>query len=182
MEKYRKPAVCAVCAAAGVLIAVFAIRGGKPPAASIEAAGTESAAPKTASIEAAGTENAAQQTASIEAVGTENAAQQTASIEAVGFFARYSEESFNAGEYAAENGAEALMALFDSLREYVDANGLTDEEVRVLLTNISGLDGAYTEAYGAILRAARNSDPDGFDAAVNALDEARRQELLPLLD
>ncbi len=167
MEKYRKPAVCAVCAAAGVLVAVFAIRGGKPPAASIEAAGTE---------------NAAQQTASIEAVGTENAAQQTASIEAVGFFARYSEESFNAGEYAAENGAEALMALFDSLREYVDANGLTDEEVHVLLTNISGLDGAYTEAYGALLRAARNSDPNGFDAAVNALDEARRQELLPLLD
>ena len=156
MEKHRKPAVCAVCAAAGVLVAVFAIRGGKPPAASIEAAGTESAA------------------------------QQTASIEAVGFFTRYSEESFNAGEYAgeyaAENGAEALMALFDSLREYVDANGLTDEEVRVLLTNISGLDGAYTEAYGALLRAARNSDPDGFDAAVNALDEARRQELLPLLD
>ena len=152
MEKYRKPAVCAVCAAAGVLIAVFAIRGGKPPAASIEA------------------------------VGTESAAQQTASIEAVGFFTRYSEESFNAGEYAAENGAEALMALFDSLREYVDANGLTDEEVHVLLTNISGLDGAYTEAYGALLRAARNSDPDGFDAAVNALDEARRQELLPLLD
>ena len=152
MKKHRKPAVCAVCAAAGVLIAVFAIRGGKPPAASIEAAGTESAA------------------------------QQTASIEAVGFFTRYSEESFNAGEYAAENGAEALMALFDSLREYVDANGLTDEEVHVLLTNISGLDGAYTEAYGALLRAARNSDPDGFDAAVNALDEARRQELLPLLD
>ena len=136
MKKHRKLAVCAVCAA-GVLIAVFAIRGGKPPAASIEAAG---------------------------------------------FFTRCSEESFNAGEYAAENGAEALMALFDSLREYVDANGLTDEEVRVLLTNISGLDGAYTEAYGAILRAARNSDPDGFDAAVNALDEARRQELLPLLD
>ena len=152
MKKHRKPAVCAVCAAAGVLVAVFAIRGGKPPAASIEA------------------------------VGTESAAQQTASIEAVGFFTRYSEESFNAGEYAAENGAEALMALFDSLREYVDANGLTDEEVRVLLTNISGLDGAYTEAYGALLRAARNSDPDGFDAAVNALDEARRQELLPLLD
>ncbi len=152
MKKHRKLAVCAVCAAAGVLVAVFAIRGGKPPAASIEAAGTESAA------------------------------QQTASIEAVGFFTRYSEESFNAGEYAAENGAEALMALFDSLREYVDANGLTDEEVRVLLTNISGLDGAYTEAYGALLRAARNSDPDGFDAAVNALDEARRQELLPLLD
>ena len=152
MKKHRKPAVCAVCAAAGVLVAVFAIRGGKPPAASIEA------------------------------VGTENAAQQTASIETVGFFARYSEESFNAGEYAAENGAEALMALFDSLREYVDANGLTDEEVHVLLTNISGLDGAYTEAYGALLRAARNSDPDGFDAAVNALDEARRQELLPLLD
>lgn len=152
MKKHRKLAVCAVCAAAGVLIAVFAIRGGKPPAASIEAAGTESAA------------------------------QQTASIEAVGFFTRYSEESFNAGEYAAENGAEALMELFDSLREYVDANGLTDEEVRVLLTNISGLDGAYTEAYGALLRAARNSDPDGFDAAVNALDEARRQELLPLLD
>ena len=152
MEKYRKPAVCAVCAAAGVLVAVFAIRGGKPPAASIEA------------------------------VGTESAAQQTASIEAVGFFGRYSEESFNAGEYAAENGAEALMALFDSLREYVDANGLTDEAVHVLLTNISGLDGAYTEAYGALLRAARNSDPDGFDAAVNALDEARRQELLPLLD
>ena len=152
MKKHRKPAVCAVCAAAGVLVAVFAIRGGKPPAASIEAAGTESAA------------------------------QQTASIEAVGFFTRYSKESFNAGEYAAENGAEALMALFDSLREYVDANGLTDEEVRVLLTNISGLDGAYTEAYGALLRAARNSDPDGFDAAVNALDEARRQELLPLLD
>ena len=152
MKKHRKPAVCAVCAAAGVLAAVFAIRGGKPPAASIEAAGTESAA------------------------------QQTASIEAVGFFVRCSEESFNAGEYAAENGAEALMALFDSLREYVDANGLTDEEVRVLLTNISGLDGAYTEAYGALLRAARNSDPDGFDAAVNALDEARRQELLPLLD
>ena len=152
MKKHRKPAVCAVCAAAGVLVAVFAIRGGKPSAASIEAAGTE------------------------------NAAQQTASIEAVGFFARYSEESFNAGEYAAENGAEALMALFDSLREYVDANGLTDEEVHVLLTNISGLDGAYTEAYGALLRAARNSDPDGFDAAVNALDEARRQELLPLLD
>ncbi len=151
MKKHRKLAVCAVCAA-GVLIAVFAIRGGKPPAASIEAAGTESAA------------------------------QQTASIEAVGFFTRYSEESFNAGEYAAENGAEALMELFDSLREYVDANGLTDEEVRVLLTNISGLDGAYTEAYGALLRAARNSDPDGFDAAVNALDEARRQELLPLLD
>lgn len=137
MKKHRKPAVCAVCAAAGVLIAVFAIRGGKPPAASIEA---------------------------------------------VGFFARCSEESFNAGEYAAENGAEALMALFDSLREYVDANGLTDEEVHVLLTNISGLDGAYTEAYGALLRAARNSDPNGFDAAVNALDEARRQELLPLLD
>lgn len=137
MEKYRKHAVCAVCAAAGVLVAVFAIRGGKPPAASIEA---------------------------------------------VGFFTRYSEESFNAGEYAAENGAEALMALFDSLRDYVDANGLTDEEVHVLLTNISGLDGAYTEAYGALLRAARNSDPDGFDAAVNALDEARRQELLPLLD
>lgn len=152
MKKHRKLAVCAVCAAAGVLVAVFAIRGGKPPAASIEAAGTE------------------------------NAAQQTASIETVGFFTRYSEESFNAGEYAAENGAEALMALFDSLREYVDANGLTDEEVRVLLTNISGLDGAYTEAYGALLRAARNSDPDGFDAAVNALDEARRQELLPLLD
>lgn len=152
MEKHRKPAVCAVCAAAGVLVAVFAIRGGKPPAASIEAAGTE------------------------------NAAQQTASIETVGFFTRYSEESFNAGEYAAENGAEALMALFDSLREYVDANGLTDEAVHVLLTNISGLDGAYTEAYGALLRAARNSDPDGFDAAVNALDEARRQELLPLLD
>lgn len=152
MKKHRKPAVCAVCAAAGVLVAVFAIRGGKPPAASIEA------------------------------VGTENAAQPTASIEAVGFFTRYSEESFNAGEYAAENGAEALMALFDSLREYVDANGLTDEEVHVLLTNISGLDGAYTEAYGALLRAARNSDPDGFDAAVNALDEARRQELLPLLD
>ena len=152
MKKHRKLAVCAVCAAAGVLVAVFAIRGGKPPAASIEAAGTESAAP------------------------------QTASIEAVGFFTRCSEESFNAGEYAAENGAEALMALFDSLREYVDANGLTDEEVRVLLTNISGLDGAYTEAYGALLRAARNSDPDGFDAAVNALDEARRQELLPLLD
>ena len=152
MKKHRKLAVCAVCAAAGVLIAVFAIRGGKPPAASIEAAGTESAA------------------------------QQTASIEAVGFFTRYSEESFNAGEYAAENGAEALMELFDSLREYVDANGLTDEEVHVLLTNISGLDGAYTEAYGALLRAARNSDPDGFDAAVNALDEARRQELLPLLD
>ena len=152
MKKHRKLAVCAVCAAAGVLVAVFAIRGGKPPAASIEA------------------------------VGTENAAPQTASIEAVGFFTRYSEESFNAGEYAAENGAEALMALFDSLREYVDANGLTDEEVRVLLTNISGLDGAYTEAYGALLRAARNSDPDGFDAAVNALDEARRQELLPLLD
>ena len=151
MKKHRKLAVCAVCAA-GVLVAVFAIRGGKPPAASIEAAGTESAA------------------------------QQTASIEAAGFFTRYSEESFNAGEYAAENGAEALMALFDSLREYVDANGLTDEEVRVLLTNISGLDGAYTEAYGALLRAARNSDPDGFDAAVNALDEARRQELLPLLD
>lgn len=151
MKKHRKPAVCAVCAA-GVLVAVFAIRGGKPPAASIEA------------------------------VGTESAAQPTASIEAVGFFTRYSEESFNAGEYAAENGAEALMALFDSLREYVDANGLTDEEVRVLLTNISGLDGAYTEAYGALLRAARNSDPDGFDAAVNALDEARRQELLPLLD
>lgn len=181
MEKYRKPAVCAVCAAAGVLVAVFAIRGGKPPAASIEAAGTESTAQQTASIEAVGTENAAQQTASIEAAGTESAAQQTASIEA-GFFARYSEESFNAGEYAAENGAEALMALFDSLREYVDANGLTDEEARVLLTNISGLDGAYTEAYGALLRAARNSDPDGFDAAVNALDEARRQELLPLLD
>lgn len=137
MKKHRKLAVCAVCAAAGVLVAVFAIRGGKPPAASIEAAG---------------------------------------------FFTRYSEESFNAGEYAAEHGAEALMALFDSLREYVDANGLTDEEVRVLLTNISGLDGAYTEAYGALLRAARNSDPDGFDAAVNALDEARRQELLPLLD
>ena len=137
MKKHRKPAVCAVCAAAGVLIAVFATRGGK---------------------------------------------QQTASIEAAGFFARCGEESFNAGEYAAENGAEALMALFDSLREYVDANGLTDEEVRVLLTNISGLDGAYTEAYGALLRAARNSDPDGFDAAVNALDEARRQELLPLLD
>ena len=137
MKKHRKLAVCAVCAAAGVLVAVFAIRGGKPPAASIEA---------------------------------------------VGFFARYSEESFNAGEYAAENGAEALMALFDSLREYVDANGLTDEDVHVLLTNISGLDGAYTEAYGALLRAARNSDPDGFDAAVNALDEARRQELLPLLD
>ena len=152
MKKHRKPAVCAVCAAAGVLVAVFAIRGGKPPAASIEA------------------------------TGTENAAQQTASIEAVGFFTRYSEESFNAGEYAAENGAEALMALFDSLREYVDANGLTDEEVHVLLTNISGLDGAYTEAYGALLRAARNSNPDGFDAAVNALDEARRQELLPLLD
>lgn len=152
MKKHRKLAVCAVCAAAGVLIAVFAIRGGKPPAASIEAVGTESAAP------------------------------QTASIEAVGFFTRCSEESFNAGEYAAENGAEALMALFDSLREYVDANGLTDEEVHVLLTNISGLDGAYTEAYGALLRAARNSDPDGFDAAVNALDEARRQELLPLLD
>lgn len=137
MKKHRKLAACAVCAAAGVLIAVFAIRGGK---------------------------------------------QQTAFIEAVGFFARYSEESFNAGEYAAENGAEALMALFDSLREYVDANGLTDEEVRVLLTNISGLDGAYTEAYGALLRAARDSNPDGFDAAVNALDEARRQELLPLLD
>ena len=136
MKKHRKLAVCAVCAA-GVLIAVFAIRGGKPPAASREA---------------------------------------------VGFFTRYSEESFNAGEYAAENGAEALMALFDSLREYVDANGLTDEEVHVLLTNISGLDGAYTEAYGALLRAARNSDPDGFDAAVNALDEARRQEILPLLD
>ena len=152
MKKHRKLAVCAVCAAAGVLVAVFAIRGGKPP------------------------------TASIEATGTENAAQQTASIEAVGFFTRCSEESFNAGEYAAENGAEALMELFDSLREYVDANGLTDEEVRVLLTNISGLDGAYTEAYGALLRAARNSDPDGFDAAVNALDEARRQELLPLLD
>lgn len=152
MKKHRKLAVCAVCAAAGVLVAVFAIRGGKPPAASIEAAGTE------------------------------NAAQQTASIEAAGFFTRCSEESFNAGEYAAENGAEALMALFDSLREYVNANGLTDEEVRVLLTNISGLDGAYTEAYGALLRAARNSDPDGFDAAVNALDEARRQELLPLLD
>ena len=137
MKKHRKLAVCAVCAAAGVLVAVFAIRGGKP---------------------------------------------QTAAIEAVGFFTRCSEESFNAGEYAAENGAEALMALFDSLREYVDANGLTDEEVHVLLTNISGLDGAYTEAYGALLRAARNSDPDGFDAAVNALDEARRQELLPLLD
>lgn len=137
MKKHRKLAVCAVCAAAGVLIAVFAIRGGKPPAVSIEA---------------------------------------------VGFFTRYSKESFNASEYAAENGAEALMALFDSLREYVDANGLTDEEVHVLLTNISGLDGAYTEAYGALLRAARNSDPDGFDAAVNALDEARRQELLPLLD
>ena len=137
MKKHRKLAVCAVCAAAGVLVAVFAIRGGKPS---------------------------------------------TASIEAVGFFTRCSEESFNAGEYAAENGAEALMALFDSLREYVDANGLTDEEVHVLLTNISGLDGAYTEAYGALLRAARNSDPDGFDAAVNALDEARRQELLPLLD
>lgn len=152
MKKHMKLAVCAVCAAAGVLVAVFAIRGGKPPAASIET------------------------------VGTESAAQQTASIEAVGFFTRYSEESFNAGEYAAENGAEALMELFDSLREYVDANGLTDEEVRVLLTNISGLDGAYTEAYGALLRAARNSDPDGFDAAVNALDEARRQELLPLLD
>lgn len=152
MKKHRKLAVCAVCAAAGVLVAVFAIRGGKPPAASIEA------------------------------VGTESAAQQTASIEAAGFFTRCSEESFNAGEYAAENGAEALMELFDSLREYVDANGLTDEEVRVLLTNISGLDGAYTEAYGALLRAARNSDPDGFDAAVNALDEARRQELLPLLD
>lgn len=151
MKKHRKLAVCAVCAA-GVLVAVFAIRGGKPPAASIEA------------------------------VGTESAAQQTASIEAVGFFARCSKESFNAGEYAAENGAEALMALFDSLREYVDANGLTDEEMRVLLTNISGLDGAYTEAYGALLRAARNSDPDGFDAAVNALDEARRQEILPLLD
>ena len=151
MKKHRKLAVCAVCAAAGVLVAVFAIRGGKPPAASIEAAGTESAAQQTASIEA-------------------------------GFFTRYSEESFNAGEYAAENGAEALMALFDSLREYVDANGLTDEEVHVLLTNISWLDGAYTEAYGALLRAARNSDPDGFDAAVNALDEARRQELLPLLD
>lgn len=152
MKKHRKLAVCAVCAAAGVLVAVFAIRGGKPPAASIEAAGTE------------------------------NTAQQTASIEAVGFFTRYSKESFNASEYAAENGAEALMALFDSLREYVDANGLTDEEVHVLLTNISGLDGAYTEAYGALLRAARNSDPDGFDAAMNALDEARRQELLPLLD
>lgn len=151
MKKHRKPAVCAVCAA-GVLIAVFAIRGGKPPVASIEA------------------------------VGTESAAQQTASIEAVGFFTHYSEESFNAGEYAAENGVEALMALLDSLREYVDANGLTDEEVHVLLTNISGLDGAYTEAYGALLRAARNSNPDGFDAAVNALDEARRQELLPLLD
>ena len=34
MKKHRKLAVCAVCAA-GVLIAVFAIRGGKPPAASI---------------------------------------------------------------------------------------------------------------------------------------------------
>lgn len=137
MKKHRKLAVCAVCAAAGMLVAVFAIRGGKPPAASIEA---------------------------------------------VGFFTRCSEESFNACEYAAENGAEALMELFDSLREYVDANGLTDEEVHVLLTNISGLDGAYTETYGALLRAARNSDPDGFDAAVNALHEARRQELLPLLD
>ena len=38
MKKHRKPAVCAVCAAAGVLVAVFAIRGGKPSAASIEAA------------------------------------------------------------------------------------------------------------------------------------------------
>ena len=52
MKKHRKLAVCAVCAAAGVLVAVFAIRGGKPPAASIEAAGTENAAQQTASIEA----------------------------------------------------------------------------------------------------------------------------------
>lgn len=97
------------------------------------------------------------------------------------FFSDFASGTLHLDVYAGENGVDAAIALLESLREYAGNNSLTPEQYELLFTHIDGYDGAYTEGYAAVLRAAAQRDPQGFTAAWNELSAGRQNELEPMV-